>query len=355
MSSSSSRTLELALSGLLLSSRRYAAPSCARCQWHRAFTATAARAAKAEKPAAGTAMDPKATVVGTPIEAPRSYGRRVEGGFTPKPLPRPIGMALPPLPGENTGIDSRSLSQRKEDFVNYDKHLARRKELTAKISRPYFRDWGNLQYHEGKSFIAPPRLFKAELSLFFPNLYGQTIVKKDTIPRDTTPLLSGRASVVSIFSSQWAERQVESFISKEANPQLQEVLERSGDAAQLVRINYEDNKGKALLVKLFMGSLRKKLGEKNWDKYFLVQRGITDEIRESIGLLNSKVGYTYLVDHHCRIRWAGSGTSHPDELEGLNKGLGKLVEDIKKEALLPATAREKLPGKPHLEKAKASV
>ncbi|KAL6873171.1 ATP10 domain-containing protein [Trichoderma novae-zelandiae] len=300
-------------------------------------------------------MDPKAVVAGTPIEAPRSYGKRVEGSFTPKPLPRPIGMALPPLPGENTGIDSRSLQQRKEDFVNYDKHLQRRKELTAKMSRPYFRDWGNLQYHEGKSFIAPPRLFKAELSLFFPNLYGQTLVKTDKTPRDTTPLLSGRASVVSIFSSQWAERQVESFISKDANPQLHEVLERSGEAAQLVRINYEDNKGKAFLVKLFMGSLRKRLGEKAWDKYFLVQRGITDEIRESIGLLNSKVGYTYLVDHHCRIRWAGSGSSHPDELESLAKGLEKLVDDIKKEALLPATAREKLPGKPHLEKPKDSV
>ncbi|KAK4070392.1 hypothetical protein Trihar35433_4859 [Trichoderma harzianum] len=349
----SPRTLELALSGLLLSNTRSAVSSCSRCQW-RAFTASAALAARAEKPAAGASMDPKATVAGTPIEAPRSYGKRVEGGFTPKPLPRPIGMALPPLPGENTGIDSRSMQQRKEDFVNYDKHLQRRKELTAKISRPYFRDWGNLQYHEGKSFIAPPRLFKAELSLFFPNLYGQTLVKNDKSPRDTTPLLSGRASVVSIFSSQWAERQVESFISKEANPLLHQVLESSGDEAQLVRINYEDNNGKALLVKLFMGGLRKRFGEKNWDKYFLVQRGITDEIRESIGLLNSKVGYTYLVDHHCRIRWAGSGSGHPDELESLAKGLGKLVDDIKKEALLPATAREKLPGKPHLEKAKGS-
>lgn len=160
---------------------------------------------------------------------------------------------------------------------------------------------------------------------------------------------------MSIFSSQWAERQVESFVSKEANPQLHEVLERSGEAAQLVNINYEDNKGKALLVKLFMGSLRKRFAENDWDKYFLVQRGITDEIRESIGLLNSKVGYTYLVDHHCRIRWAGSGPSHPDEVESLTKGLAKLVDDIKKEAQLPATAREKLPGKPHLEKAKESV
>ena len=85
------------------------------------------------------------------------------------------------------------------------------------------------------------------------------------------------------------------------------------------------------------------------DKYFLVRRGITDGIRESIGLLNSKVGYTYLVDQHCRIRWASSGESHPDEKDGLAKGLSRLVEEMNRDAARPATAREKLPGKPHLE------
>lgn len=74
-------------------------------------------------------MDPQANITGAPIEAPRSYGKRFEGKFVPKPLPRPIGMPLPPKVGENSGIDHRSLAQRKEDFVNYDKHLQRRKEL----------------------------------------------------------------------------------------------------------------------------------------------------------------------------------------------------------------------------------
>lgn len=220
---------------------------------------------------------------------------------------------------------------------------------TAKLARPYFRDWGNLQYHKGKSFIAPPRLFKAELSLFFPNLFGTTLVKADKVGHNTTPLLTGKASVVSIFSSQWAEQQTSTFISKEANPALHEVLTKSDKQAQLVNINYEDNAGKAWLVKMFMGSLRKRFPEQDWDKYFLVQRGITDHIRESIGFLNTKVGYTYLVDQHCRIRWAGSGPSHPDECESLAKGLGKLVEDLNKEAKLPVAAREQPRGKKQAE------
>ncbi|KOS16811.1 Mitochondrial ATPase complex subunit ATP10 [Escovopsis weberi] len=322
-------------------------PTCPQCQWPRRVLSTTAPLA--EKPAAGTSMDPRSAVAGAPIEAPRSYGKRFEGKFEPKPLPRPIGMPLPPRAGENTGIDGRSLRQRREDFVDYDKHLARRKELTAKMSRPYFRDWGNLRFYEGKSFLAPPRLFKAELSLFFPNLHGQTLLKTDTEPRDTTPLLAGKASVVSIFSSQWAEAQADSFTSRAANPALYDALERFPDDAQVVRINYEDNAGKALLVRLFMGSLRRRLGEKEWARYFLVRRGITDDIRESIGLLNSKVGYTYLVDHHCRIRWAGSGPSQPEEKESLAKGLARLVDEIRRDAALPATAREKLPRKPHLE------
>lgn len=174
-------------------------------------------------------------------------------------------------------------------------------------------------------------------------------MKTDKNPRDTTPLLTGKASVICFFSSRWAEQQVATFTSKEENPALHETLAKNPDTTQLVNINYEDNAGKAWLVRFFMGTLRRQFPEKDWDKYFLVRRGLTDDIRESIGLLNSKVGYVFLVDKYCRVRWAGSGTAHPVETEGLAKGLSRIVDEMEHEATLPATAKEQHPGKQHLE------
>ncbi len=203
------------------------------------------------------------------------------------------------------------------------------------MARPYFRDWGNLNFHKGKTFLAPPRPFKADLSLYFPNLHGPTLLKRDVAGNpvetfDTTPLLLGRASIVTIFSGMWAEKQADSFISPENNPALHELLRASNGRAQIVRVNVEEDLLKAWLVKLFQFRLRQQVGEENWGKYFMLRRGFSDEIRESIGVLNSKVGYTYLVDHNCRIRWAGSGEADPAEREGLVKSAQRILDEMAK-------------------------
>lgn len=182
--------------------------------------------------------------------------------------------------------------------------------------------------HKGKSFLAPPGLFKGEKALYFPNFYGQTLLK-EKFHRDTTPLLEDKISVVSVFSSAWAENQAATFASKKKNPELHEVVKNSGGLAQIVQINVEENALKAMIVRLFMPNLRKRLGTENWGRYFLVRKGISDQIRDAVGLLNSKVGYTYLLDGDCKIRWAGSGVCEGDEKVGLVRGTRRLIEELK--------------------------
>ncbi|KAI1437542.1 ATP10 protein-domain-containing protein [Xylaria sp. CBS 124048] len=282
---------------------------------------TAAAAAKLAAPLAATPPP-----LGGPLaDAPRSYGKRVDN-FTPVPLSVPIGLPNPPKPGENTGIDSRTFRQRRDDLLDYDKHLKRREELKEQLSRPYFRDWTNMRFHQGKTFIAAPRLFKAESALYFPNLYGRTLLKGVRDKKDTTPIMRGRVTVVTIFSGLWAEEQCKTFVSKESNPDVERLIEESYGRAHHVRINIEPDSLKALLIRMWMPKLRKMVGEENFERYFMLH-GIPEDIREAIGLLNSKVGYTYLLDPHLKIRWAGSAEAEDHERESLVKGLEQLIGD----------------------------
>jgi mitochondrial ATPase complex subunit ATP10 len=163
-----------------------------------------------------------------------------------------------------------------------------------------------MRHHKGKTFLSNPKLFRADRALYFPNLHGKTLLS----PRrgnDTTPALQDKISVVSIFSSAWAERQVQTFVGETENPDLSLALQESGGVAGRVDVNVEENALKAGLIHLFMPSIRRRIPRDRHGRYFVVRRGISEEIRDAIGCLNGKVGYVYLLDGECRIRWAGSG------------------------------------------------
>ena len=185
-----------------------------------------------------------------------------------------------------------------------------------------------MRFHKGKTFLSNQKLFRADKAMYFPNLQGITLASPKEM-RDTATVLENRVSVVSVFSGTWAEHQTATFIND--NPELDAALADREGIVQRVDINVEENTMKAGLIKLFMFGIRKRLPAEAHGRYFLVRRGITEEMREDIGLLNSKVGYVYLVDGEFKIRWAGSGRAEVGEKESMIRGIRRLVDSFTKQ------------------------
>ena len=183
-----------------------------------------------------------------------------------------------------------------------------------------------MQYHKGKTFFSNTKLFRAERALYFPNLQGVTLASPREV-KDTTSVLEGKVSVVGIFCRDWAEKQTATFIGEKENPELYEVFKAAGGMTQRVHINVEEESLRAWLIKLFIPRLRKLIPPYAHRRYFMVRRGFTEKLRMDLGRVNSMVGYVYLVDRNCKIRWAGSGIAEAGEKEGLVRGVRRLLEE----------------------------
>ncbi|KEF56188.1 uncharacterized protein A1O9_07769 [Exophiala aquamarina CBS 119918] len=259
--------------------------------------------------------------------------------FTPSVLALPLGLLYPPQPGQNSPLDRRSLKEKKDEFASYEKAMERRRVYLRSYFRPYFQEWRRVDHHKGKSFVSNDRLFKRDKALYFPNIWGQTLAEEGDGPdggRDMTPLITGKVSIIGFQSGQWAEEQVDTFIGSKENPELENIIKESNGLAQRADVNIQGDFMRALLVKLFSSRLRSMIPKERWHKYFMVKlprdirRGLTDDVRDAMGLLNSQVGYVYLVDSSCKIRWAGSGHAWKGEVEGLNAAVQRLINEEQK-------------------------
>lgn len=132
---------------------------------------------------------------------------------------------------------------------------------------------------------------------------------------------------MSIFSNRYADVHVDSFLGEEKNPKLARILQTEGRDVQRVYLNVPDNRMLMWLVRFCMSSIKKSYPEADYARYFLVRDGFDENLKEAIGIMNKVVGYVYLVDEHCRIRWAGSGNALPEEIDTLNSALRRLIAE----------------------------
>jgi ATPase complex subunit ATP10 len=51
-------------------------------------------------------------------------------------------------------------------------------------------------------------------------------------------------------------------------------------------------------------------------------------VREDLGMVNKHLGYVYLVDEMCRVRWAGGADAMVEEAMALEKCTGILLDRL---------------------------
>ncbi|KIV98695.1 uncharacterized protein PV09_09523 [Verruconis gallopava] len=240
-----------------------------------------------------------------------------------EPLGRPIGHDAPPQFHDNAPIDMRDFQQRYRDFVSKERNLEKREKLKSQLSRPYFRDWSNLKFEKGKLWLGNEKLWRSDMSLWMPNLVGRTL--SGEAYKATTEVLKGKISLLAVFQRDWAQKQAETWFSPNHNAKVANLIEDG--RLNLVQVNVEDAPLARAVQNMFHWFMRRSMDKRRQENYFFIKQ-VPDSVVEEIGILNSRVGYVYLVDQDCRIRWAGCAEANEREKEALFKGAETLIRRL---------------------------
>jgi ATPase complex subunit ATP10 len=156
-----------------------------------------------------------------------------------------------------------------------------------------------------------------------PNLVGDTLVGGKFM--STTEVLKGKVSLVALFQRDWAKGQAETWYSPSSNPRVASLVENG--KLNLVQVNVEDAPLARSIQNMFHWFMRRGMSKRQQASYFFIKQ-VPDIVVEEIGILNSRVGYAYLVDQDCKIRWAGCAEANDGEKEALAKGAESLVRRL---------------------------
>ncbi|KAK0557666.1 Mitochondrial ATPase complex subunit atp10, partial [Tilletia horrida] len=245
-----------------------------------------------------------------------------------------------------------------------------RKAIISQATKGYFHDFHSLRAHGGKTWRAPSSLIREERARWWPDWVGKRL--SDGAELSTASVLKNKVSLVSVISSKASEEHVRSFTESAiatyaTHPQFQHV-----------RLNMQLSALKAFLLRLVFNSVRASIPDPVEQRnYFLCtaapvipERALEMELeaarREALGvseqaesgasgsgassgtdqvaavgasrspgaeaflrsalcLHNKHVGYVFLVDQRCKVRWAGSAFAESGEREALRTCVGVLL------------------------------
>jgi len=238
-------------------------------------------------------------------------------------LQRPLGVR------ERPTTQVKTWAQTREELMDQEKRLEKRHHLVKEATKGYFTDLNATRRHGGKTWIAPRVMIREDKASYFPDITGTPLNSSTKV--HTTLLCSGKVSIIAMLSSKISEIQTANFIDSTFAEY------KSHPAFQYIRINLQENLLKSLLVSLFTSGIRKTIPEDQWGKYLVSSQNI-EYMRDDLGMTNRHVGYVYLLDEQCRIRWAGCADPKPEEVEALKACTGVLLKRHSKETIEGASS-----------------
>lgn len=138
--------------------------------------------------------------------------------------------------------------------------------------------------------------------------------------KHTTDMFAGKVTLVTILNTRISEEHVNSFVEPVLNDW------EGTPNFQYLQINHQANVLKSMLLSFVVSSLRRSMSENRWPSYLISSGEWSDlDITGPLGIENKLLGYVYLVDADCKVRWAGNGEATPEEVDYLRRAAAVLV------------------------------
>ncbi|KAJ2365529.1 Mitochondrial ATPase complex subunit atp10 [Coemansia sp. RSA 2610] len=229
-----------------------------------------------------------------------------------------VGQATPAVKPTPQPLTAQ-MQQKWRDILSPEKNLETRAKIIHDIGHSYFQDIVDLRDNGDKLFEAPKQLIRGTRAHYLPSVSGKTLAGANA---DVLDLCEGRTTLLSINFNKFSERHTQSFVEPF------EAAFADAENVQVVQLNIEENWAKAVVLQMCLPFLRRQIPKHRHDRY-LVHYGNVEELRKSMGIANSLIGYVFLIDKELRIRWYANGLAVMSEAQAMVALTRKLAKTNK--------------------------